>query len=976
LAELAQLAQADGLSSNMHAFAGRHPITAVVAVLAFLFATPLKATPGLEKLPDGIVVPVGDAFLKVEVRADAIIRIAYAKDRAVFERPSLVVLPKRDPAPKWDLATDAGVVTLATAKLKVRVDLATGAVSFLDSTGQSILAEKAGGRALTPAEVQGVQTSHARQEWEPNTDESLYGLGQNQLGLVDLKGYDLDLWQHNGSVAVPFLVSSLGYGLLWDNPSYTRFGDLRPFEAIPGGQLIDTAGHPGGLTGAYYADGAFGRRVAERVDGRVDILPAGRFMTNAAIHPALLERGPISVRWEGSIAPELSGDYQFQTYSDGGLKLWIDGKLVADHWRQGWLPWYDQARVRLEAGRRHAIKLEWTCDDRPPVVQLRWKTPTANPTTSLWSEVGESVDYYFVYGPDLDRVVAGYRAVTGEAPMMPQWVFGLWQSRQRYKTAQESLDVVKGFRARGIPFDNIVQDWFYWKEDAWGSHEFDPARFPDPAGWIQAIHEQHARLMISVWPKFYPGPGNFEAMKARGFLYERTLKEKTHDWVRYPYAFYDAFNPEARRLFWSQIDRELFRKHVDAWWLDATEPDLTSVPTLDGQRDYMNPTALGPGSRVLNAFPLENAKAVYDGQRAAAPDQRVFILTRSGFSGQQRYAAAVWSGDTSSTWTALGKQVQAGLSFSMSGLPYWTMDVGGFSVPARFAVQTGHTSAGEPIFGEPVAADTEDWRELNTRWFQFGTFTPLLRVHGEYPYREMWQFGGETSPAYQAQLKFDRLRYRLLPYLYSLAGAVTQEGGTIMRALVMDFRTDARARAITDEYMFGPALLVNPVTIPQARSRQVYLPSAKGWYDLWTGAALAGGQTIEAPAPYDSIPVFARAGAIIPFGPELQYTGEKPADPVTFYVYAGADGAFSLYEDDGLTYGYEKGAFARIPLRWDDAARTLTIGQREGSFQGMLAERTFEVILVSKQKPVGCSFAPQPDRSVRYRGEAIDLSFR
>ena len=389
----------------------------------------------------------------------------------------------------------------------------------------------------------------------------------------------------------------------------------------------------------------------------------------------------------------------------------------------------------------------------------------------------------------------------------------------------------------------------------------------------------------------------------------------------------------------------------------------------------MNPTALGPGSRVLNAFPLVNAEVVYQGQRAAAPDQRVFILTRSGYAGLQRYAAAVWSGDSSSTWTAMRKQIPAGLGFCLSGLPYWTMDIGGFSVPHRFAPNLGNDSNGDPIYGKATEAGVEEWRELNTRWFEFGTFTPLLRTHGEFPYREMWQFGGESSPAYQAQLKFDRLRYRLMPYLYSLAGAVTQESGTIMRALVMDFRADAKAREIGDEYLFGPALLVNPVTEYQARSRPVYLPAAAGWYDFWTGASLAGGQTIEAAAPYDAIPLYVRAGAIIPFGPELQYTGEKPADPITLCVYAGANGTFTLYEDDGLTNGYEKGAFARIPLRWDDTSRTLHIGARTGTFPGMLAERTLQVILVSKQKPVGFSFAPQPDRTVRYRGDAIDVTF-
>jgi alpha-D-xyloside xylohydrolase len=356
-----------------------------------------------------------------------------------------------------------------------------------------------------------------------------------------------------------------------------------------------------------------------------------------------------------------------------------------------------------------------------------------------------------------------------------------------------------------------------------------------------------------------------------------------------------------------------------------------------------------------------NSAAIYEGQRATAPDQRVFILTRSGFAGQQRYAAATWSGDSSSTWTSMRKQIPAGLGFSLSGLPYWTMDAGGFSVPARFSAKDARP------------ADVEEWRELNTRWFEFGTFVPLLRAHGEFPYREMWEFGGENSPAYQAQLKHDRLRYRLLPYVYSLAGAVTHENGTIMRALVMDFTDDAKARNISDQYLFGPALLVNPVTTYQARSRSVYLPGTGGWFDFSTGAALKGGQTIEAAAPYDSIPLYVRAGSIIPFGPDLQYTQEKPADPITVYVYAGADGAFTLYEDDGLTYGYEHGASARIPIRWNDATQTLTFGARSGSFPGMLAERTFGIVLVSGKKPVGFFSNPKPDHTVHYHGEATGV---
>jgi alpha-D-xyloside xylohydrolase len=364
---------------------------------------------------------------------------------------------------------------------------------------------------------------------------------------------------------------------------------------------------------------------------------------------------------------------------------------------------------------------------------------------------------------------------------------------------------------------------------------------------------------------------------------------------------------------------------------------------------------------MLNAYSLYNSKSVYEGQRAAAPNQRVFILTRSAFAGQQRYAAAVWSGDITSTWTAMRSQIPAGLGISLSGLPYWSMDIGGFSVPARFSAQ------------EPRPEDVEEWRELNTRWFQFGTFVPLLRVHGESPKREMWEMGGESHPAYQAELKFDRLRYRLLPYLYSLAGAVTHEGGTIMRPLVMDFRTDRKALDVSDEYMFGPAFLVSPVTTYKARARAVYLPAAAGWYDFWTGAAAAGGKSADAAAPYDAIPVHVRAGSIIPTGPEMMYTDEKPADPITLWVYAGADGAFTLYEDDGATYGYEKGALSRIPIRWTDATRTLTIGKREGTFPGMQKHRTFEVVLISKDKPVAFTFTPKPDKSTRYDGAAIDI---
>jgi alpha-D-xyloside xylohydrolase len=374
---------------------------------------------------------------------------------------------------------------------------------------------------------------------------------------------------------------------------------------------------------------------------------------------------------------------------------------------------------------------------------------------------------------------------------------------------------------------------------------------------------------------------------------------------------------------------------------------------------------MGTGSRVMNGYALMNSRGVYEGQRSVAPNQRVFILTRSGFAGTQRYATATWSGDVSSTWTALAKQIPAGLGFCLSGVPYWTTDSGGYTMESRFSAE------------KPKPEDFQEWCELNARWFQFATFCPLTRLHGELKPREPWTFGDDSHPAYQTIVKFDNLRYRMLPYIYSLAGGVTQDGGTMMRPLVMDFQNDVKARDITDEYMFGPAFLVSPVTTYQARSRSVYLPPTSGnWYNFWTGAYTEGGQTIDAPAPYDALPLFIRAGSIIPFGPELQYTGEKPADPVTLYVYVGADSAFTLYEDDGLTYGYEKGAFARIPIGWDDVTRTLTIGKRAGKFPGMLAKRTFNVVLVTKHKPAGFSFTPKADQTVTYRGKEVKVTFK
>jgi alpha-D-xyloside xylohydrolase len=904
--------------------------------------------------------------------------VVYGPPGAFFSRTSLMTVSGGCAKTPFEVKESVTGVAVATSRLTARVSLPSGEVSFLDREGRVLLAEKmGGGKSLVAAQVMGESTSHVQAEFEPATGEALYGLGAHQNGWMNYAGRDVDMFQLNTVDVVPFLVSSLGYGLLWDNTSHTKFGDLREPVHVPGGRLLDAQGQVGGLTGTYrQGECAAGTVVATRRDSQVAFgAPEDRpaitenhqaaQATNAEVHPAL-KPGPTCVLWEGQLQSEAAGDYDLLTFASNGVRLWVDDRLLIDTWRQAWLPWWDSVRLRLGAAERHPIRLEWRREDNEATLRLKWKTPPRSPYTSLWSEVGDGIDYSFVYGPDLDDVVAGYRELTGRAPLMPRWALGLWQSRERYRTAQESLDTLAEFRRRRIPVDTIVQDWQYWKGDEWGSHAFDPARFPDPAGWIREIHERFgARLMISVWPKFYTTTDNFRALKERGFLYPETLKRPTKDWLGNVHSFYDAFNPEARKLFWKQMNDTLFGKGVDAWWMDATEPELVGEGTPEALKAAMHPTALGSGARMANAYVLPSSQAVYEGQRSADPRKRVFILTRSAFAGVQRYASATWSGDIASDWDVLRKQVPAGLNMALSGVPWWTTDVGGFAVPRRWST------------ANPRREDVEEWRELVTRWFQYATFSPLLRVHGQSPNREMWFFGGdEGHRAYETQLAFDRLRYRLLPYAYTLAADTTRRHGSLMRPLVMDFREDPEVLGIGDQFLFGPSLLVNPVVARGVTRRSVYLPRGAGWYDFWTGAHQEGGRRIDAPAPYESLPLYVKAGSILPMGPEVQSTAEKPADPLTVWVYTGADATFELYEDDGVSYDYEQGAFATIPMRWDERSGTLRIGERTGSFPGMLRSREIRVVFVSKDAAVPHTPTPTGHRSLRYDGNAIEFKSR
>lgn len=894
-------------------------------------------------------------LLKIQVCSADIIRVIATPGKSISKRQRLMIEPRDCTPVQWTVKESGDQLMLSTTQLTVKVQRATGKVSFYDADGQPVLKEKTGtSKIITPAEVMGEKTYHVQQIFESSEDEALYGLGQHQNGIMDYKGHDVDLWQYNIVVAVPFLVSSRNYGILWDNNSRTKLGDVRDYRSLSDLKLYGEEGREGGLTAEYFKDSGFKFTLTSRKESRIEY----EFIDVHDEFPADFDFNTGSVRWSGAIECHEAGVHKFRLYSSGYVKLWLNGELIVDSWRQNWLPWTHIFSLPMETGKRYPVKIEWVPSGGYIGLKcLDSEEPDNKNRISLYSEVGDQIDYYFIAGDNLDQVIGGYRRLTGRAPLMPKWAMGLWQCRERYRTQEELLSVVREFRRRRIPLDNIVQDWFYWPEDRWGSHEFEASRYPDPAGMVAELHDElHAHIMISVWPKFYVGTEHYDEFKRNGWLYMRNVEKGQRDWVGpgYVSTFYDPYSKGARDLYWRQINAKLYSLGIDAWWLDCTEPDIQSNLSRAETRLRMHPTAMGTAARYRNSYSLMNTEGVYENQRLTNPERRVFILTRSAFPGQQRDAAATWSGDVAARWSDLKAQIPAGLNFCLSGIPYWTTDVGGFAVERRFENARGK--------------DLAEWCELMTRWFQFATFCPLLRVHGQHPYREMFHVAPEDHTAYQAMLAYDKLRYRLMPYIYSLAAMVTHEDYTIMRALVMDFGQDKRVLKIGSQFMFGPALLINPVTKYKARKRAVYLPQGAGWYDLKTGRFYHGGQFVRAPAPYSDIPVFVRAGAIIPFGPEIQYTSEKAADPILLYVYTGQDGQFKLYEDENVNYNYENGARAIIPIRYDEGTRTLTIDEREGEFPGMLKERTFRIIWISPTERKALDFAIKPDTVVKYNG--------
>jgi alpha-D-xyloside xylohydrolase len=598
--------------------------------------------------------------------------------------------------------------------------------------------------------------------------------------------------------------------------------------------------------------------------------------------------------------------------------------------------------------------------------------------TSFKSDVGECVDYYFMYGGNADGVIANMRDLTGQAPLFPLWTYGFWQSKERYKSQDELVNVVKQYRKLGVPLDGIIQDWQYWGNNyLWNAMEFLNPEFPNPQKMVNDVHNLNAHIIISIWNSFGPQTKQYKELEKINALMNFTTwpqsgSEKWPPNRDYPSGVrvYDPYNPAARDIYWKHL-QEMLALGIDGWWMDSSEPDhLDFKPS-----DFDNKTYLGSFRKVRNAFPLMTVGGVSSHQRAVDSSKRIFILTRSAFAGQQRYGANTWSGDVTASWAALRNQISAGLNFSLTGIPYWNADIGGFFL-SKF----------------PRKLEDPEYRELHARWVEFGTFTPMMRVHGEGAPREIWQFGKKGDKVYDAVEKYINIRYHLLPYIYSTSWDVTTNQSSMMRALVMDFPKDKNALDINDEYMFGKSLLVNPVTnamyvkpdgtakeatqvedFSTIKSKETYLPAGTDWFDFWTGEKLSGGNKVSKQTPLDIIPLYVKAGAIVPVGPSVQYSTEKKWNELEIRIYPGANGKFVLYEDENDNYNYEKGIYSTITFSWDDAKKTLAISDRNGSFPGMLNERKFNVVLVGVNKGAGDNLSVQPDKQITYTGKKLSV---
>jgi len=601
----------------------------------------------------------------------------------------------------------------------------------------------------------------------------------------------------------------------------------------------------------------------------------------------------------------------------------IDGKPCLDQSNM-WLPPTAGTLVNLKTG-EHQVQVLCKSNNTP---KLSWRQ--SENYTTFRSPVAKALDYVVFYGPSADKVIATYRNLSGNVPMFPKWAYGFWQCRERYASGTHLVETIKEFRKKNLPVDVIVQDWQYWGKYGWGVPKFDETHYPNPAEFIKELHDLNAHFNISVWENL-----DKKSEVAKDYV-DNNLFIPNSPWV-------DVFNPLGRETHWNALNQNLFSLGVDSWWMDATEPENDA---LKGKKTF-----LGLGDFYRLTYPLFVSQAVYEGQRKTSLDKRVCILTRSAFLGQQKYGIINWSGDIGGTWDTYKRQIVAGLNFTITGFPYWTTDIGGFFRPGR----SQYTD--------------EKYHDLLTRWYQWGAMSPIFRIHGYQTETEPWKYGQKVEDNMRKMLN---LRYRLLPYIYSEAWQVTKNGSTIMRPLVMDFNGDTVAVNRQYQYMFGKAFLVAPITEPNVSAWDVYLPKSAGWFDFWTGKRFDGGQTIKTDAPLDKIPLFVKAGSILPMGKIIQYAGEKSADTLEIRVYKGTDAKFELYEDEGDNYNYEKGKYSIILFNWNEKKQCLTIGDKQGNYQGGLKKRVFNVVLVNENSGFG-TVADSSGKKVSYAGDKIEI---
>jgi alpha-D-xyloside xylohydrolase len=863
----------------------------ILLILVILTAACGQKSEKYKLLDDRLTIQLDEGLLNIIPLSDDAIRIQLEKEPVKEEKE--LILVNQLPVPKFKFSDTDGKLRLSTKSMTVSFDKESGAIYFADKTGKIFLSEKPGSRKMSPDSVMGEACFLAEQSFYSTDDEFLFGLGQFQDGHYNLRNVSRKLIQVNSQIAIPFLYSSRGYGILWHQYGLTEFN--------PADNLIPLA-----------------KNEASSDENQEEVSTTSESCAQIVSRRQSLYTGKFTVDKNGEYSIMLDlGDMENRHL------LVIDDTAVIDQTNL-WLPPAANTLVNLRAG-EHSVQVVCNSSNTP---RLTWRLP--DNITTFRSPHARSLDYVVFYGNKADEVIASYRNLSGNAPLFPQWAYGFWQCRERYKSADHLVETVKEFRKRELPLDVIVQDWQYWGDNGWGVPKLDETRYPNPSGFIKEIHDLNAHFAISIW-------SNPDKNSEIGQSYiERGLYIPDTKWL-------DYFNPETSQSYWNTLNDNLFSHGVDAWWMDATEPENDA---LKGTMTHQ-----GPGDFYRLTYPLFVSKSVYEGQRETDSTKRVCILTRSAFAGQQRYGAFNWSGDIAGTWDGYKRQIVAGLNYSLTGMPYWTTDIGGFFRPG------------------PSQYTDKNYHELLTRWFQWGAFSTIFRIHGYQTETEPWKYGAVVE---ENMRKMMNLRYSLLHYIYSEAWQITHNGSTLMRPLVMDFQDDPKAIGQQYEYMFGQSFLVAPVTEPDVIETQVYLPKYSAWYDFWTGKQFSGGQTINASAPIDKIPVFVKAGSIVPMGKFLQYTGQKSADTLEIRIYKGADGMFELYDDEGDNYNYEKGVYSVIPFEWNEQKQTLTIGKKQGEFEGLLKERIFNIIWVNESEGKGVEMSLD-GKSIRYKGEKIEI---